>query len=203
MRTRQILLISAGVVISVILAFFLQDVIRRVVVIPLAYLSWVFKLLLSSIPQIFIWILLLGILILLIIASLVTWVPVRVSHQEISKRAMGPVENLAGWVQRRNEGNYYKWKIANRLGNLAREISNRQGNWRRTDPDKQANAPGQALQESVQRYLDAGTEESFVDYPLPPLPFMRRSDTPFDLEVEVVVDFLEDQLEAFSGQKHP
>src|SRR5512143_245874 len=112
MRTRQILLISAGVVISVILAIFLQDVIRRVVVIPLAYLSWVFKLLLSSIPQIFIWILLLGILILLIIASLVTWVPVRESHQEISKRAMGPVENLAGWVQRRNEGNYYKWKIA-------------------------------------------------------------------------------------------
>lgn len=203
MKSRQILLVSAGVVISVILAFFLQDVIRRLVVTPLAYLSWVFKLLISSIPQLFIWILLLGILILIIIASLVTWVPIRESREKASRAAAGPVESLAGWVQKKNEGNYYKWKIANRLGNLAREISSHQGNWRRQDSSREVDAPGQSLQESVQRYLDAGLEESFINYPLPPLPFMRKSETPFDLEVESVVDFLEDQMETISGQKHP
>jgi hypothetical protein len=202
MTLRRTLLVSTGVAAAAILALLLQDVIRRSVVTPLAYLSWVFKLLISTIPQLFIWILLLVVLILFIIASLVNWIPLRKSRQKASPQTIGPVENLAGWVQKKSEGNYYKWKIANRLGNLAREISSRHGNWRRTEKHRESDALDQSLQESVQRYLDAGLEESFVNYPLPPLPFMRKSATPFDLDVELVVDFLEDQMEAFSGQKH-
>ncbi len=197
------MLVSVGLVIAVILAFFLQDVIRSLVVTPLAYLTWVFKLLLSSIPQLFLWILLLAVLILLIIASLVAWIPVQKSRQKASPQSVGPVENLAGWVQKRSQGNYYKWKIANRLGNLASEMSSRHGDWWRTDRYSQRYAPGRSVQESVQRYLDAGLEESFVNYPLPPLPFIRKGATPFDLDVDLVVDFLEDQMEAFSGHKHP
>ena len=49
--------------------------------------------------------------------------------------------------------------------------------------------------ESVQHYLKAGLDESFVDYPLPPLPLMRRQATPFDLDVEQAIEYLESQME--------
>jgi len=203
MKQRRTLLIPAGLVVAAILAVLLQDVIRRSVVTPLAYLSWVFKLLISTIPQLLIWILLLFVLALFIFASLVSYIPVRKSPQKASPQAVGPVENLARWIQKRSEGNYYKWKISNRLGILAREMASRHGNWKQLDHYREGDVPGRPPQESVQHYLDAGLEESFVNYPLPPLPFMRKSETPFDLEVELVVDFLEEQMEAFRGQKHP
>jgi hypothetical protein len=203
MKELRILMISAGLVFVVTLAILLQDAIRRLVVTPLAYVSWLLKILVSLVPQLFIWVLLLAVLILFIIANLVSWINVRESRLKASQQDVGPVEKLASWIQKRSEGNYYKWKIANRLGSLAREMSSRQGNWKQPDYHRKGEAPDQSLLESVQRYLDAGLEESFVNYPLPPLPFMRKSTTPFDLDVEVAVDFLEDQMEAFSGEKYP
>ncbi len=57
--------------------------------------------------------------------------------------------------------------------------------------------------EAVQRYLQAGLGETFVDYPLPPFPFLRKHVTPFDHDVNEVVEFLESQMEERSGKRHP
>ncbi len=46
----------------------------------------------------------------------------------------------------------------------------------------------------MQRYLKAGLDKSFVDYPLPALPFMRRKATPFDLNMDEAVEFLESRI---------
>ncbi len=70
MKRGRTLLISAGLLVAFILAFFLQDVIRQAVVTPLAYLWWVLKLVYSVIPQVVLWILLLAVLILIVITSL-------------------------------------------------------------------------------------------------------------------------------------
>jgi hypothetical protein len=185
------------------MAFFLQDIIRQAVVTPLAYLWWVIKLTYAIIPQLFQWIFLLAVLILIVTTGLLKWFSMGQAYELPSRPARGPVEILAGWVSKSRNGNYYKWKIANRLGELWREMSGQfknQGLSTRTEPpDALASHPPEA----VQRYLKAGLEESFVDYPLPALPYVRKQATPFDLNVEEAVEFLESQMEAHSGQKHP
>jgi hypothetical protein len=92
------------------------------------------------------------------------------------------VESLSGWISKTGEGNYYKWMIANRLAKLKREMDIRLGNRGRVPPQE------------LQTYLQAGLEKSFVDFPLPALPFMRRQPTPFDLDVNEAVEYLETVL---------
>jgi hypothetical protein len=204
MKPRQILLILAGLVIAGILAFYLQDVIRRAVVTPLAYLWWVLKLAYAAIPQLLWWILLLAVLILIVIISLVNWFTIGKKFEEPTRPGQGNVEILAGWVSNAGKGNYYKWMIANRLGKLWGEMSGRPENRGRPAlPAEGPSAPSQHPPEAVQRYLKAGLDESFVDYPLSTLPFMRKKATPFDLNVDEAVGFLESQMEAGSGKKHP
>ena len=141
------------------------------------------------------WILLLAVVILSVISSLLNWNSEGRTFEESSKPARGPVEILTGWISNSGrEGNYYKWLIANRLGKLARVMSVRFEN--RVLPDH----PDEP--EAVQRYLKAGLDESFVDYPLPSIPFIRRKVTPFDLDVDEAVEFLESMMEAPSGHKH-
>jgi hypothetical protein len=202
MKRPRILLVSAGLVVTVILAFFLQDVIRRAVINPLAYLWWVLKLYIAAVPQIVLWIFLLAVLILIVISNLLKWISIGKTYEKPSRPAQGPVEILAGWVSNSGKGNYFKWMIANRLGKLAREMSGRMQAGVFPAHPEGLGAPGQLPPEAVQRYLKAGLDESFVDYPLPPLPFMQRKATPFDLNVDEVVKFLESQMEARIGQKH-
>jgi hypothetical protein len=202
MRSGRVLLIPAGLVVAAILAFLLQDVIRQVVVTPLAYLWWVLNLTFSAIPQLILWIILVAVLILIVISSLVSWISIGRKPAEPARPAQGNVEILAGWVSKAGEGNYYKWMIANRLGKLWNELSGRFGKGDKLATPGEANAAGQPAPEALLRYLKAGMQESFVDYPLPRRPFMRKETTPFDIDVEEAVEFLESQMEERSGRKH-
>ena len=195
MKRRRFLLIPAGLLVAIILAFFLRDIIRQAVVTPIAYLWWALNLVYAAVPQLVLWILLLAVIIFIAITSLLTLSSDGRTFEKPSRPAQGPVEILTGWISNSaGEGNYYKWLIANHLGKLARGMSVRFEN--RGLPDRPEET------EAVRRYLKAGLDESFVDYPLPTLPFMRRKPTPFDLDVEQAVEFLESQMEATSGQKH-
>ncbi len=123
MMPRRMLLILAGLVVVVLLAFFLQDVILRVVVTPLAYLWWLLKLAFTTISQLLWWILLLSVLIVVVIASMVSWISIGKKSEEPAKPSQGNMEILAGWITKAREGNYFKWKLANRLAKLWGEIS--------------------------------------------------------------------------------
>jgi hypothetical protein len=202
MRSRRILLILAGLVAVVFLAFFLQDAIQRVVVTPLAYLWWLLKLAFTAISQLLWWILLLAFLIVIVITSLVSWISIGKKSEEPAKPAQGNMEILAGWITKASEGNYYKWMIANSLAKLWGEIPGHVENRGRPAHSEGSNSIGCQPPDAVQRYLKAGLGESFVDYPLPPFPFMRKQVTPFDLDVNEVVEFLESQMEERSGRKH-
>jgi hypothetical protein len=198
MKHRRSLFIAGGLMVAIILAFYLKDVIRQAVVTPLAYLWWALGLVFSLIPQAVLWVILLAVLFLIIIASLLKWNSPGVKYEVLSRPAKGAVETLAGWLLNAGEGTYYKWMVANRLAKLWREVSAGLDN--RHLPGR---SEEQVLPEAVRGYLKAGLEKSFVDYPLPALPFMRKQETPFDIEVDEVVEFLESFMEAGSGQKHP
>jgi hypothetical protein len=203
MKPLRILLISAGMVIAVILAFFMQDVIRRLVVTPLAYLWWVLRLGLAALPQLVLWILLLTILVLIVFTNLLKWISIKKKPEKPARPAQGPVETLAVWLSKSRQGNYYKWMIANRLGKLWGEMSGSTENRGRSSLPVESSAQARHPPGELQKYLKAGMEESFVDYPLPPLPFMRKKATPFDLDAAEAIVFLESQLEAYGGKKHP
>ena len=143
--------------------FCCRDVVYDVVIIPLAYLLWLAKYYYSAIPQLVLWSVLLS---LLFLAVLWTMIPEGRPSSRMEPRRPppdGPVEALAVWLVKARKGNYFKWQLANRLGKIARRLS-------------EGSAALQQLPsggEAVDEYLDAGLNYSFVDFPTPRTPFER------------------------------
>jgi hypothetical protein len=189
-RVRWFSLLGIGLI-SVLLAFLLRDVVYDVVIIPLAYLLWLAKYYYSAIPQLVLWSVLLS---LLFLAVLWTMIPEGRPSSRMELRRPppdGPVEALAVWLVKARTGNYFKWQLANRLGKIARRLS-------------EGSAALQQLPsggEAVDEYLDAGLNYSFVDFPTPRTPFERARHTPLDLDPRVVADYLESQMENTSGRR--
>lgn len=185
------LLILIALIASIILAFFLRDVIYHLVVVPLAYLFWLARFYYSSVPQLLLWT---ALLFILILTSLPNFVPEWHSsrrREEKRRRVQGGIETLAGWMVRARRGTYFKWQIANRLGRLARGL----------DGAAEPRAGSRSRGEAVERYFDAGLNTSFVDYPRPRR-FQRPVPTPLDLDPQEAIIYLESQMEQSRG-RHP
>jgi energy-coupling factor transporter transmembrane protein EcfT len=191
--TRPRRLVLAGMlIISLVLAFFLRDVIYIMVIVPLAYLLWLGKYYYSAIPQLFLWALLLVVIFITVIWNFVP--ETRPSQRKQLKRrsAEGQVEALAVWILKSRKGNYFKWQLANRLGRIARRLAETSGQHTRSSSGNEA----------VDKYFDAGINNSFVDFPVPRNRFHRPPPTPLELDPKEAVDYLESQMELRRG-RHP
>ena len=182
MKRWRIPIVIAGLFLVGISAFFLQDVIRREIIIPVAYLLWLIKFYYTTIPQLFIWIILLVILLVVISYTLSRGFITNPRSQIIGKAISGSVENLADWINKSKGGNYFKWRIANKLGKLFRELDD--------DTDGSLKIP-----ENIKNYLDAGINKSFVDYPSRSWFVMKKKYSPFDCDLDEVVTYLESLME--------
>jgi hypothetical protein len=192
MRHTRLWLSGGAVVLSAVLAFFLRDVIYALIITPLAYLWWLFRSVYSLIPQLVLWISLLVGLTMLIMINFAPEGRRTPRPEEKRKKNQGQVEALAVWFARSNRGNYFKWQIANRLGLIAR------GFWGTPTGSR----PLHFDDPEVDRYLEAGLNSSFVDYPPPKNRFQKAAPTPLDLDPLVVVDYLEKQTET-ARVRHP
>ncbi len=182
---RSRLLVFAGVaLISLVLAYALRDVIYQLVVVPLAYTLWLADLVYRAIPQLVKWVVLLVVLGIAVIWRLVPDIPERTKPLVIGRLPEGRVEALALAIHRARNSNYFKWQLANRLGRLARRISD--GSGRALDGDGDT---------TIQQYLAAGLNQSFVDFPTPRGPFARRVATPLDTDPGQVIAYLESRME--------
>ena len=173
-----------GLLLSAVLAFFLRDVVHSVLIVPLAYLAWVGAIYYSFIPQVIIWIIVLITLTVILLANFVPEPRFIKPRKEKVKPIQGQVEALANWMIKAPEGIYFKWLIAHRLGGIARGLNEMSGRQSRV----------QVGEEAVKKYLDAGLNTSFVDYPRPAYPFQRPARTVMDLDPKDAVDYLESQL---------
>jgi energy-coupling factor transporter transmembrane protein EcfT len=192
MTPRRRLLLAGMPVALIVFAFFMRDVVYAAVIVPLAYLLWLGKYYYSAVPQVFLWVLLLVVLLIV-----VTWnfLPEpRPSQRKRPRRkpAEGQIEVLAGWIHKSRKGNYFKWQLANRLGRIARRLTEISG--QPADP-----ASGNA---AVDKYIDAGLNYSFVDFPAPKNRFERSRPTALDLDPKEAVDYLESQME-LRHARHP
>jgi hypothetical protein len=185
MRRIRFALFGTVLLASAILAYLLRDVIYELVVVPLAYTLWLAELVYLAIPQLVKWVVLLALLFVGIVWKLIPDLPASPKPRSPRRSAEGRVESLAIGIQRSRTSNYFKWQVANRLGRLARLISDT-----RAFPDGLARG-----NESIQRYLAAGQNQSFVDFPTPRGRFARRMPTPLDVDPAEIVEYLESRME--------
>lgn len=194
MTRRRWIALGGVVIIALILAFPLQDVIRKTVVVPLAYLWWALGVLYRSIPQVVVWIVLIVLISLMLMGSFASDRKRKPSEDPKIKPAPGQVEGLAQNLVKMRRGTYYKWKVANQLGRLARDFLILRGD--RDGAKDLSPLTGRDWQPSapIDAYLDSGLHGSFADFPNQPWRFNPPEPTPLDIDVEEVVEFLESQI---------
>jgi hypothetical protein len=176
---------------SLFLAYLLRDVIYRLVIVPLAYLLWLLQIYYSLIPQWLLWTVLVAVLLLVVLWNALPDVKPLRRKEPGHGPPKGEVEALVAWVANARRGNYFKWQLANRFGRIARrldEVSGKGGRQRSEDV-------------AVEKYLDAGTNYSFVDFLGPRNRFQRSRRMPLDLDPRRVADYLESQMENTSDRR--
>jgi hypothetical protein len=98
-------------------------------------------------------------------------------------------------LRKAEQGIYFKWLIANRLGKLAYQILLH----RESGRPRSVFAPLVGVDweptKVLQNYLETGLHGSFADFPDVRRPFRTMKKTPLDLDIAEAVDFLESQLE--------
>jgi hypothetical protein len=105
----------------------------------------------------------------------------------------GQVKETVEWLNKCQEGNYYKWLVANRLGRIAREILfQREGHpigkkFGRLEGGDWNPPP------NLGDYLDSGLNGSFADYPRPRF-WQKSSPTPLDADPKQVIEYLENEM---------
>jgi len=178
---------GGGIIVLLVTAFLLRDAVYQAVIVPLAYVVWLARVFYTAVPQIALWGILLVAMFMIVLSNLIPEIRSKPKEQPKYRPAKGQVESLAGWMVKANKGTYFKWQIANRLGHIGlglKETSERRG--RPTLGN-----------EAVEKYLEAGVNTSFVDYPN-----QKSVSTPLDVDPGDVVDYLETLMEISRG-RHP
>jgi hypothetical protein len=191
---RRLILSGVFFLIAAAMAYYLQDIVRSALFLPISYMWWGINILYQSVAQLIYWILLVVGVTLMAFGSLYgkgrskEWVEASTNPRQ------GPLEATARQISLTGKGGvYYKWLIANRMGKLARSIlSLRDGGVEAAVSPLEGrdwNPP-----DEVGAYLESGLTRTFADYPRQRR-FSRPLETPFDLDLNQVIAYLESQME--------
>lgn len=173
---------------ALLLAFFLRDLVFQVVIQPVLYLFWMLNLFYRAIPQVILWAVLLSILLMFAIS----FISRNLSFGSLLPRKRepkhGPVQGLARILQHKSQGTYFKWQVARLLSEIALDLQE----LRAHDETRALRFDETFTDPQVRHYLEAGLNTSFSDYPMPGV-FQPWRETPFDIELDRVIDYLESQ----------
>lgn len=195
MTLKKALILAGMLVLALWLAFVMQDVVRFVFIVPLAYLWWGLNLLYSTIPQVVIW----GVIVVLItfyfLNSLTALERPKIFIKWKTNTPEDSVETLAAALAKARGGIYNKWRVANRLAILARDLLIQRGDREHTKIVGPLVGRDWQPPESIRDYLEVGLNGSFADYPNRHWWLFKSAEpTPLDLDVEEVVEYLEWQM---------
>lgn len=194
MPARRWLIVIAALILAGLLAFPLREPIYRTIVIPVAFIVWNLNLLYRSFSQGAWWWGIIFLVFIMLIFSLVPQAQFRRREAAKPKSAQGQVESLAIWLKKAEQGVYFKWLIANRLGKLAYQILLQRESGRPRSVFVPLLGPDWEPPKDLQRYLETGLHGSFADFPAPGRLSPHQS-TPLDHSVVEAVDFLEAQVD--------
>jgi hypothetical protein len=175
--------------------------IYETIVIPAAFIAWNLNLLYRSYPQGIWWLAVVFLALVMIVFSLVPRTVPRGHVPEKRTPPQGQVEGFASNLRRAEQGIYFKWVVANRLGKLAFNILRH----RESGKPRSVFAPllGDDWEPSkdLQNYLETGLHGSFADYPNASRFSGPPRKTPLDMNVREAVEFLESQVENGSSRR--
>ena len=192
---RRWLILAGVLIIAGLIAFPLRDTIYETVVIPAAYIVWNLGLLYRSLAQATWWWIILFIIFFMLVFSLVPRSQFRRRAVEKPRPMQGQVENLAISLRKAEQGIYFKWLVANRLGKLAYQILLHRESGRPRSVFAPLLGNGWEPSKDLQKYLEIGLHGSFADFPMAKSPLGTPQKTPLDLNVSEAVDFIESQVE--------
>jgi hypothetical protein len=156
-----------------------------------AVLLWAGQTLLSILPQQILWLFLIIFLLYIAVGSFYGKGTKQEGNRESPFPVEGKVKSLADWIEHRERGIYYNWRVANLLGQVARHILEQRDD---SLPDRSLLGRDWSPEPMIQDYLEAGLTKTFADFPVRRL-LKRSAPTPFDIPLEAVVDYLEEQME--------
>jgi hypothetical protein len=194
-RTRRLLILIGAVVIAGLLAFPLRGMIYETIVIPAAFIAWNLSLLYRSYPQGIWWLVVVFIVLVMLVFSLVPRSVSRGRVEEKRKPPQGQVESLAVNLHRAEQGVYFKWVVANRLGKLAYNILRHRENGKPRSVFAPLLGADWEPSKDLQNYLETGLHGSFADFPNVSRFSGAHQKTPLDINVVEAVEFLESHLE--------
>jgi len=197
MKRRRIALYGAIVLLVGVLAYSFAGTVREFIILPLAYYLWELGRFYRAIPQQLYWAALIVIVLYFVVITLYD-ISLGTDSGRRGRPHRGPVESLSQALEQRQRGIYFKWQIANMLAEVAMNILNYQ---ERLLPGRRLKGRVRKLPPEVEKYLDAGIHTTFADYPTPSR-FRRTPTTPFDIDLELVVGYLEFELETDEHDDH-
>ena len=198
---RRRLVILGVLIIGALLAFPLRGLVNQLVVIPLAYLLWLLGLLYLSLHQAFWWVAVILVVLIILGRSLLPEIKFVKKHIPLTKHERGSVEELAVAMQKSNQGIYFKWLVANRLGRLAYQILLQREHGKPRSVFAPLVGDGWESTDEVQQYLEKGLHGSFAEFPNSHWNYFAPPEkTPLDQNVTEVVEFLETKANLCSEQ---
>ena len=195
MNRRQLIILGISFLVAAGMAYYLQDLVHYVLFEPISYMWWGFNILYQSVAQLVYWILLVVGVTLMAFGSLYGKGRSKELFEETPDVRQGPLEATARQFSRTgSKGVYYKWLIANRMGRLARSILALRNGGGAGEPNGPLVGRDWNPPDEVEVYLESGLTRTFADFPRQRL-FSRLSETPFDIDLNQVIAYLESQME--------
>jgi len=192
--TRRQLILAAIFFSALILAFFLRDLVERLIIVPLVYVWWLLGVYYSILPQSVLWILLVVVVALSAITVLMPRFGNREFFRPMLKPSKGQIEGMVEWLEKSQRGgSYYKWLVANRLGKTAREILAQRDGQPISRKFGRLNGRDWNPPQKIDDYLDNGLNGSFADYPRPRF-WEKAKPTPLDADPKQVIEYLENEM---------
>jgi len=192
--SRRYLIIGGVVLAAIILAPIANLILTELILEPAAYYWWALRQFSKVIPESAYWLFLIGCLGFLVLLFLVTDFFRSQPKKEKVIRASGPVATLAHQLRRTQKSTYFKWLVANRLSKttlkiLIRNLDGDQNEYRdftglSWDPPPE-----------IRKYLETAKNSSFMEYREGPRFFKSKKITPFDIDLEDVIAYLESEVE--------
>jgi hypothetical protein len=119
---RRLLLIAATLLLAIPLTYLLRNVARQVLLIQILRLAWKVRLLFESLPQTYLWTLLVAVAVLIVVRSLMVGGQPHPPPENVSAGQLGPLSKLTRQIQRARESEYARRGLARDVRALALEI---------------------------------------------------------------------------------
>ncbi len=191
---KRLLLSGLALLPIIVMAILVEGFVRDVIAVPLLYIFWIARLLFESIPQLILWVVFVIAALVLASRSLITQRPMP-RGRPVETSQPGRVESWARLIDLAPESDFSRWRLAQRLGQLALEVL----------PDPESGAAKRSVRRLEQESLDIPPQiRTYLQARMPMAKSRRgfRSSTrspAFDLDPEQVVQFLEDTLRKSTG----